>query len=178
MQAHLLLSVSSQDKPGVVEAISSVIEGCGGSWLESRLAHLSGKFVGVIRVRIDESRRAELQGTLQELSISGISISVETQDEARGHAENNNIVAKFSAIGPDRVGIVKEISSAFVRKGINVEELETNLSSMPYSGEPIFEATGLISVPGSVDIKELHEKLDAIANDLGLSLELEQSATS
>ena len=174
MQSHLILSVSSTDKPGVIESLSSAIEACGGSWQESRLAHLAGKFVGVILIDIDEHQTDRLRSKLEQLGQSGIAVNVETTSEPSAESQGLK-KAKFSAIGPDRIGIVKEISSAFVRKGINVEELETNLSSMPYSGEPIFEAQGLISLPNGTDFKQLLDKLDAIANDLGLDLDLEAS---
>ena len=172
MQTHLLLSVSSQDKPGVIESISSCIQSCNASWLESRLAHLSGKFVGVIRIRLDESKSSNLKLSLQKLEEQGIYVSVEKPKDNNTATETVK-TAKFSAIGPDRTGIVKEIASAFARKGINIEELETNLSSMPYSGEPIFEAIGLLSLPADINIKQLMDKMDAIANDLGINLDLD-----
>lgn len=173
MQSHLLLTVSSQDKPGVVESLSSAIESCGGNWLESRLAHLAGKFVGVIHVGVDKQQIDELKASLAKLKENGIDVSVEMPVEVSS-VGGQFTKAKFSAVGPDRTGIVKEISSAFVQRGINVEELETKLSSMPYSGSPIFEAQGMLSVPSNTNMKQLMDKMDAIANDLGLDLELSQ----
>lgn len=171
MQSHLLLSISSEDKPGVIEAISTQVEQCGGNWLESRLAHLSGRFVGVVRVAIDNSKKEELATNLLKLELDGININIDTPIESDKPKPRTQLA--FNAIGPDRTGIVKEISSAFSSKGINVEELETTLSSMPYSGAPIFEAQGFISLPSGVEQKQLQEILDVIANDLGLDLELE-----
>lgn len=170
MQTQLLLSVSSQDKPGVVESISSIIEAHGGNWQESRLAHLCGKFVGVIRVLVNEQQTSELEVALAQLINDGISVEIEAPIKP-SHEEPTKS-AKFSAVGPDRTGIVKEIASAFSRQGINVEELETSLSSMPYSGEPIFEAEGVVSLPQTIQIKDLLDKMDAIANELGLDIDL------
>ncbi len=176
MQVHYILSITSDDKPGVVETVSSIIESCGGNWLESRLAHLSGKFVGVIQVGLDSTHSTELEKKLTDLSATGILVRYEIilQDQVRNTAKT----AHFSAMGPDRTGIVKEISSAFALQGINVEELETNLSSMPYSGEPIFEARGIVSMPDEIDLANLHERMDSIANDLGLDLDVELSHTN
>ncbi|WP_370981448.1 glycine cleavage system protein R [Agaribacterium sp. ZY112] len=172
MQIHYILSVTSNDKPGVVEAISSAVESCEASWLESHLAHLCGKFVGVIRIRTDQSKATLLEQKLSELSEDGIHISLEALAEASNKISLVN--AKFTAVGPDRVGIIKEISSAFSSHQINVEELESTLSSMPYSGEPIFEAQGLLSLPADFELRVLHEAMDSIANDLGLDLDIEQ----
>jgi len=172
MQSHLLLTISSKDKLGVIEAISSAVEGVGANWLESRLAHLSGKFLGIVRISVDPAKTGELATALNALEAEGIQVGIEEPADTEASQEAGTSM-QFSAVGPDRTGIVKEIASALSSKGINVEELETNLSSMPYSGEPIFEAQGLLSVPGSVDTKALFETLDSIANDLGIDFELE-----
>ena len=171
MQIHYILSVTSNDKPGVVEAISAIVENCGGSWLESRLAHLNGKFAGVIRIRVEQQQADNLEQQLRQLEQKAIYVSAEALTEAGTTGKQKN--AKFTAIGPDRVGIVKEISRALLQHNINVEELETDLTSMPYSGEPIFEARGILSLPAGFDIRELHEKMDVIANDLGLDLDVD-----
>ncbi len=179
MLSQYVLTVSSNDKPGVIEKVSSVVEANGGSWLESRLAHLAGKFVGVVCVGLDESKEDALIAGLKALEQSaGIQICTERAQLADN--SDTPIAARFSAIGPDRVGIIKEIASAFARQGINVEELETTLSSMPYSGDPIFEAVGRLSLPSAIDLRDLYDKLDSIANDLGLDLDVDpiESAAS
>ncbi len=76
-------------------------------------------------------------------------------------------------MGNDRPGIVYEIAQAFAGRNINMGELETSCSSMPWSGEPMFEATGLIEVPNSVDMTALYEQLDVIADELAIDIRLE-----
>lgn len=172
MQKHYILSVNSDDKPGVVETISSCIQAYDGSWLESRLAHLAGKFAGVIHIHIADSNQEGLEEALHALEAQGIHILFEPIISPNAAQECDK--AHFTTVGPDRTGIVKEIASAFVQQGLNVEELETNLSSMPYSGEPIFEAEGDLSLPAGFDLNELQSKLDTIANDLGLDFTIER----
>ena len=172
MLAQLILTVTCNDRPGVIEAISRAIEHAGGSWLESRLTHLGGKFAGVVRVHVEQNNAPRLTQALLELNENRqIMITVDPLEDTQEKADY--VKARFSAIGPDRVGIVKEISKALVLEGINVEELETRISSMPYSGEPIFEASGVLSLPAHIDLRSLHEKMDAIANILGLDLDVE-----
>ena len=173
MYAHYILSITSPDKPGVVEKIASTIESCEGNWLESRLAHLAGKFVGVVRVGIDEKNASNLQEKLTTLSSSGITISAEQSGDDSPATRKTQ---SFSVVGPDRLGIIKEISKALARQDINVEELETHLSSMPYSGDPIFEANGQLSMPAGFDASALEERLEAIANDLGVDIQLDNES--
>jgi len=169
MQEHLVLTVTSHDKPGVIEAIAQSISAHNGNWLESKLAQLAGKFVGVIRVSIQTEHVQPLETSLQALHGKGIYVV----SEIEGLTENLKKLghsASFHALGPDRQGIIKELSSAFASHHINVEELDTTLSSMPYSGEPLFEASGRILMPDAQNIDDLHSHLDEIANDLGIDI--------
>ena len=42
----LVLTLIGPDRPGLVEAVAEVVARHGGNWLESRMAHLAGKFAG------------------------------------------------------------------------------------------------------------------------------------
>ena len=52
MANFLVLTVIADDKPGIVEQLSATIARNGGNWLESRMAHMAGKFAGILRVAI------------------------------------------------------------------------------------------------------------------------------
>jgi glycine cleavage system regulatory protein len=171
MPIHIILTIASDDKPGLIQQLSTAVERNGGNWLESKLAHLGGKFVGVIQISVDEAMEEALTIALAELASQGIIVSSERAAAPKNASTEE---ASFSAIGPDRSGIIKELSAAFARYQINVEELDSKLSSMPYSGEPIFEANGRISLPSNFDLRDLHDKLHAIANDLGIDIDLER----
>lgn len=174
MDKHLILSVLSDDRPGVTRRIAESVARLQGNWLESRLTQLAGKFAGVIRIRLAEERVAELQAVMSSLAEQGIRVLVEElqttaqQDQGR--------TATFSAVGPDRPGIVLEITQAFTQYNINIAELNTNCSSMPYSGEPLFEAEGILHVPTGTDLEQLMGQLDTIADTLGVDIILEEAA--
>lgn len=173
MALHYILSVISDDKPGIVKAIAELVAGHGGSWLESRLAELDGKFAGVIRISVEEAQSQPLQDALVSLKSKGIVIQAEPLSCVR--QEESPHLASFSLVGPDRTGIVRELAHAFAQYNINVEELSTHCSSMPYSGEPLFEAEGVIKLPKEGGLEPLMEHLDAIASELGLDIHLEEN---
>ena len=188
MQEIAVITVLSNDKPGVIDALAQCAKQHGGNWLESKLAQMAGKFVGVIRISVDKSEFEALTQSLNLLKSQGIYTTCEAiykDIEAHTNAKEINgsdsniahLRASFHAIGPDRKGIIKELSSAFLAKNINVDTLETKLSSMPYSGDPLFEAAGTVDIPeggGNNDkrLNELHQQLDDIADDLGIDISL------
>lgn len=176
MDKHLILSVLSDDRPGVIKGIAEIVARNNGNWQESRLTQLAGKFAGVIRVTVAEANLAGLQTSLQQLANQGIRVLVEELQTIT--AGERGRTATFTAIGPDRPGIVLEITQALTQYSINIADLNTNCSSMPYSGEPLFEAEGVLHVPASTDLDQLTDQLEAIANALGVDISLEADQLS
>ncbi len=190
MYAHLLVSVISDDKPGIVEAIAETITEHGGNWLESRLSQLAGKFAGIVRVSVDSAQQQALEQALSGLSEKAIWVKCETvnpTDTATNTAPNTapntatkdaKLIAHVHVVGPDRSGIVREFSRALAKNNINLATLETSLSSMPYSGEPLFEAKGEIEIPKDFALSNLHDALDSIADALGVDISLTEGETA
>lgn len=172
MNAHYILTVISDDKPGIVKQIANTVSKHGGNWLESRLTQLAGKFAGVIRIAVSEQQSDALRAALAELSAGHIHIDMEAVSGAKPRPPAR--MANFSAAGPDRPGIVFEIAQAFTHYGISVVELATDCSSMPYSGEPLFEAEGTIALPEDTDWEQLIDQLEAIADTLGVDVQLHE----
>jgi glycine cleavage system regulatory protein len=172
VNTQLVLTVLCDDRPGIVELLAQTISQHHGNWLESRMAHLAGKFAGILQVAVAEAHQAELRTALNQLADKGLKIVIE---DALTISKPDCREFSFSVVGNDRPGIVREIAQAFATRHINMGELETACSSMPWSGEPLFEATGVIEVPKSVDMNELYDYLDKIADELAVDIRLESS---
>ena len=171
MQHYLILTLISDDKPGIVERLAQIIQEHEGNWLESRLSHLAGKFAGIVQVAVPEAQRAPLMRALEALGDQGLKLVVESADAAERPAFR---AFRFTVAGPDRSGIVHEIAQAFAARQINMGELETDYSSMPWSGEPMFQANGVVEVPESVNMDELYDEMDSIADELAVDIRLEE----
>ena len=72
--ASLILTLIGQDRPGLVSRLSEQVAGHGGSWLESRMAHLAGQFAGIVLVSIGDDRAAALVRSLERLRADGLQI--------------------------------------------------------------------------------------------------------
>lgn len=172
MNTQLILTVICDDKPGVVEQLAQVITQHNGNWLESRMAQLAGKFAGILQIAVNETDKTTLRNALTKLADKGFKIVIE---DALTVAKQEYREFSFSVVGSDRPGIVREIAQAFASRHINMCELETACSSMPWSGEPMFEATGIIEVPKDVNLNELYDQLDKIGDELAVDIRLESS---
>ena len=172
MNSSYIVTFIADDRPGLVEQLSSVIGNHGGNWLESRLSKLGGKFAGLILVSLPEKNAPALEEELNALKPGWLSISVTVSGESAQPASDSNIT--LSVIGPDRPGIVREISRVLARQAINVIELESSVNHAPMSAEMIFSARIHAWIPETTDLEELGDTLDKIADDMTLEIDLER----
>ena len=176
MATFLVLTVLGEDRPGLVESLSQAIAAHNGNWLESRMARLAGKFAGILRVSVPEANAEALVSTLRGLESQGLRVVVEwsTSDEpARDYRW-----LKLDLVGNDRPGIIRDISQALAWRGVNIDELHTEYTSAPMSGEMLFKATAQLRVPLDVAIAALQENLERLAHDLMVDLTLEEVSAS
>jgi glycine cleavage system regulatory protein len=173
LDKHLILSILSDDKPGVVKQIAQLVSQHGGNWQESRLTQLAGKFAGVVRITLKAEQQSALTMALNQLANDGIRVLIEDVESLTPKQPTRS--AQFSLAGPDRPGIVLEITQALTQYQINVEDWNTRCSSMPYSGEPLFEASGILSLPMTTDFDLLSEQLNRVADHLALDIQITET---
>lgn len=171
MKQHLIVTVIAKDRPGVIETLAAVVCEHDGNWEESRMVNLCGKFSGLILVTLDDSKIEALKADLAQLADKGIRTLIDIAEQFDTPESYREI--RFNLVGNDRPGIVREVAQALAARNINVEELATDYSSMPWSGEPLFEANGILQIPLESDLDELADKLDQIADELAVDIELE-----
>jgi len=167
----LVLTLIGPDKPGLVQAVAGIIAEHGGNWLESRMTHLAGKFAGILRAELPPERAAAALKALAALEGQGLKIVAETVARAERGLPQRTM--NLELLGLDRPGIVREIAQLLASNGVNVEELTTNRSSAPMSGEILFEARAHVHVPAATDVAMLRAALERLETDLMVEIKLE-----
>ena len=173
METSYIVTFIGDDRPGLVEQLSTVIESNRGNWHESRLSQLGGKFAGLILVSLPPGGGARLEEELKALSASGLSVRVTPASSAAAPGSGRAIT--LTVIGPDRLGIVREISHALAQCQVNVVEMDSHVTSAAMSSETIFQARIDAEIPTSLELDDLHDRLDAIANQMTLEIDLEKA---
>lgn len=169
MTKPYILSIIGDDKPGLVDAIASCVAASGGNWQTSQLTHLAGKFAGIVLISLPIAQAEGLAEELKSLSNTGLSVRVSPADSSGAPS----IKASLSVIGPDRPGIVREISQAFSRRDINVLKLNSDIIPAPMTNEPLFQASIDISFAPEQDRLELESALDLIADDMTVDIDID-----
>jgi glycine cleavage system regulatory protein len=169
--AHLVLTVIAPDRPGIVETISKTAFQHGANWEASRMVRLGGRFAGVLLVSVEDGKAAALEHDLRQLRESGLQVTIERGAGGPAEPEGARPLA-LELVGLDRPGIIREVSRVLAARGVNVEELHTQVESAPMSGETLFRMNARVRCPGTLRTSELRAALEAIAGELMVDLEL------
>ena len=171
----LVLTLIGPDRPGIVDDVSEVVAANGGNWLESRMAHLAGKFAGVLCVEVADDQAAALEAALGRLGASGLHVIVERSAPVEVAPQR---ITEIELLGLDRPGLVHEISELLATHRINVEDLSTDRPAAAHSGSHMFHAHIRAAVPDGVDMAELHRGLERLAADLMVEIRLAEAIGS
>ena len=164
MLASLVMTVIGADRPGLVQMVAARVADHGGNWLESRMCRLGGEFAGILRVHVPAEKRAALEQALAK--VSDLKIIVRSDEAAPAPGESH--FATLEVLGPDRPGIVREITHALAVQSVNVEELSTECTSAPMSGEALFRAQIKLLLPSGIALDDLRQSLAKPAGAMGL----------
>ena len=170
MFVSLVLTVQAPDKPGLVEAVAAVVARHHGSWLESRMASLAGRFAGILLVRVPNEDEAPLRADLAALQQEGMELSIHSSLPSASPVKRR--ILHLELVGLDRPGIVRELSQVLAASQVNIDELETRCAESSLYGGDLFTAKARLSVPEDVSSAELRTALEGIANDLMVDLSL------
>jgi glycine cleavage system regulatory protein len=167
MRTVLILTISGKDRAGLVDQLADVIAAHGGNWEHSRMAHLAGRFVGLLEVSVSGENQQELEAALRTISDLDVMIAI-------GELEAPEPMRQFDleVVGSDHPGIVRDVFKALAAVGVNVEELSTKTTNAPESGGLLFEARARLACGVDVDHYGIQSSLEAIAHDLMVDVRL------
>ena len=170
MNVSFIVTLVGEDRPGLVSALAERAAANGANWLDSTMAHLAGKFAGIVRLDVAEADADRLEAALRALSSAGLSLSVERG--ASGAAASGAVI-RMELLAHDRPGIVRDISAVLAQHGASIERMDSACESGSFSGEAMFRAELELRVPAGVSPAALQAALEALANELMVDLKLE-----
>mgnify|MGYP000099390001 FL=1 len=78
--------------------------------------------------------------------------------------------------GPDRPGIVYEITHELAELQINILHFSSHVQSGAWSGEALFIADLETRTPAELDLDELRDRLDAVEEKMTLEIDIESDS--
>ena len=168
MTTPLVLTFVGRDRPGLVNAIAERVAGAGGTWLESRLVRLAGEFAGVVLVAAPPDKFEPLAATLAGLETAGLRVTISPSAPAAA-APSERLIA-LAIVGAERPGIVRDLTQALSRLGVNIEEFSSGVEGEPFTGAEMFRANLRIRLPDGLAVEELRKTLERLAAEIMVDL--------
>ncbi|MBT9560822.1 MAG: glycine cleavage system protein R [Myxococcales bacterium] len=173
--SSLIVTLIGMDRPGLVALVARVVADHQGNWVESRMAHLAGRFAGILRVDVPPGKVDALAAALTHATAGALTITLDRADgpaAALPTAPDAHGLTELELVGADHPGIVHAITAILLKHGANIWEFESECVAAPMTGAPLFKAKAQIALPESGRLAALGDDLEAIASDLMVELRI------
>jgi len=161
MQVTLVITILGEDKPGLVESISTVLNDANGNWTDSRMVHLAGKFAGLLQITLAEDKVEEFKSRLLELQSGQLKIAIESASE--NYVDPVKTI-NLELLGQDRPGIIRDITRELAKLHVNIEELDSEIRQASMSGETLFCANLKLGLPNDVSTDVVKDMLEEMSD--------------
>ncbi len=176
MRSTLILTLTGQDRIGLVEDVTRFLLDLGGNVETSRMARLGGEFAILMLVSVPAERLAGLEQDVERLAAQGLKVTISRTEPAQVEFPPGWRPYQIEVHGADHEGIVHEIARALSQWGINIESLDTGTTRAPVSGTPLFSMTAAVAVPPSLPRETWEVDLERLGQQLNVEIRVSESS--
>ncbi len=159
----LVVTALGSDRPGIVHKLSERAQGFGANWAGSRMANIAGQFAGMVHFEVPAANADALTSALQGLESAGLQIVIAKTAPLPAPAGRRMVTLDLE--GPDRPGIIRELSRGLADRGVSIEELHTEIVDAG-DREHTFKVKALLAVPAALANADLQRGLEALASEM------------
>jgi glycine cleavage system transcriptional repressor len=182
MKKWFALSAIGRDRPGIVADLAEVIYECDCNLEDSSMTILGGEFAVLLLLSGQgpelERRLASACKHLEWEKRLTVFVRPLEGEPSRYGAGERTVTYELQATGVDKAGIVARIARCLADHGINITEMHTHSRPEPGSGAAIYTMRIRMDVPTTVGIPALRERLERIADELHIHVDLIPAAGS
>jgi glycine cleavage system regulatory protein len=166
----LVVTAFGPDRPGLVSLISDRGRQYGANWAGSRMETLAGQFAGIVHFQVPSEKADALADALRALESSGIRVTIDKSEAPTAPAGRR--VVTLDVVGPDRPGIVRDLSRVLAERGVSIEEMQTEIVNGAGGAPHRFNVRAHLVVPETLPNDELKRALDTLANEMSVDIAL------
>ncbi len=172
-ETFLVLSALGPDRPGLVAEVTEYLTERGTNIEDSRMAVLGGDFGIILLVSGEADRIAAVEAEHEALSDkTGLSVMLRRTKSPEEHRRAAVVPCLVTAEAIDQEGIVRSVSRALHRVGVNIVSLETTAYEAPVTGSPLFRLEARIDVPQSTGVARVRKAMDEVAEAENLDIDV------
>jgi glycine cleavage system transcriptional repressor len=169
---YLVMTAIGQDRPGLVERVSSLIHAAGANLEDSRMAILGGEFALLVLMTGTPRALAAIQKQSKALELElGLQIGLRSTDKQS--FQSDYLPYELRINGVDRPGIVARVTAVLAARQVNVAALDSKVTYAALTGTPLFWLDAQIQVPSEVALATLRGELSRVCDAENLDFQLE-----
>lgn len=170
MKEYTILFLVGKDRPGIVDHISTFLFERGANIEESRMATMGGRFSIMTLFSCASEQVETIKGDLDNLGKLGFEVSLHEAEDPGAIPKQAVLPLRIEVTSMDHPGIVQSVVSVLHKHNVNIQSLDTHVTSAPLSGAPLFNLTLEAAVPAGEPIARLKEELLQLSAKMNLDL--------
>jgi glycine cleavage system transcriptional repressor len=170
MKRFMILFVVGQDRPGIVDDVSTILFERGANIEDSRMATLGGCFSIMILFSTPAEHLANVLAGMDRLKNQGFDVSAHDAQDPASLVRPAELPLKLRVTAMDHPGIVTKVVRILRKYDVNIESLNTRVLYAPLSGAPLFDLDLESAVPASQPISRVKAELSELADVENLDL--------
>ena len=164
----IIFTLVGSDKPGLISDLAKTVYDMAGNWLGSNFSHMAGHFAGFVQIDLPLEKHPELI----ERFTQHPDLKIHLLPGMTDHPVEQQRV-QIDIMGNDKTGIVQELTHILSQFNLNIVKFDSCLESAPNWGGELFKAKATITVATGFDLETLRDKLESVANDLMVDIEIQ-----
>lgn len=171
MTTKLVISALGDDRPGIVDELTSIIYQHELNVEDSRMTVLGGEFAILLLVSGEPQAIENLHAQVDDIEQT-LKMRLLLKQTAEPTSEKDSVPYAVEVAALDHPGIVHNLSGFFSSRSINIVELHTERYSAPHTGSPMFALHMTIGISPETNIAQLRDAFMTFCDELNLDAEL------
>jgi glycine cleavage system transcriptional repressor len=176
MKKWFALSAIGHDRPGIVADLAELIYECDCNLEDSSMTIVGGEFAVLLLLSSQGPDTERLLSTAckrleWEKRLTVFFRPLEGAPTRYGAGERT-APYELQATGVDKAGIVARVARCLADHGINITQMQTHSRPEPGSGTAIYTMQIHMDVPAAAGVAALRERLERIADELHIHIDL------
>ncbi|MCD4677336.1 MAG: hypothetical protein K8S18_15285 [Desulfobacula sp.] len=174
MENKFIMTAFGKDRPGIVAEIAEIIFENKCNLEDSSMGRLADEFTLILLLAgNEEDLQEKLSRDCKRLEREkDIFVFIRPLDYHQPDTKNGNSYTTIEVEGIDQAGIVYKVSKLLADHNINIETLKSRKKFSPNSGTALYSMEIKAKIPDTVSMEAFDEKLDSLANELNVDINL------
>lgn len=156
MNVQFIATVSGPERSGIMSKLAKQTHDLGGIWLDSKLNHLDGQFIGLIKIELPTDNAERLKAAFAEQA----DLCAQFNDVKEVGIDRTLLTMSFQS--NDREGLVHDISNVLTDCNVDVDHMDAHRIGIADLGRSLFTSTFILRVPANIDLATLEKRLAEI----------------